>query len=133
VDGSDPATDWHGLHGVGELPNTINPPTGWAFNSNDWLYSAAGAHSPKPQNYPAYLDMAGESYRTIHATRLLSQPGPWSVDRLQAAAYDSAQPSWEVLVPMLVSAWQGLRQAIPGARALPNRSPFSTSGTSAGR
>jgi acyl-homoserine-lactone acylase len=108
VDGSDPATDWKGLHAVSELPNTINPPTHWAFNSNDWLYSAAGPYSPKPKDFPRYLDMAGESYRTIHATRLLTQPGPWSLDRLQAAAYDSAQPSFEVLVPMLVAAWQAL-------------------------
>jgi acyl-homoserine-lactone acylase len=108
VDGSDPATDWHGLHQPSELPNTISPANGWVFNSNDWLYSAAGAYSPKPANFPAYLDMAGESYRTIHATRLLTQPGKWNLDRLQAAAYDSAQPSFEVLVPMLVSAWQAL-------------------------
>jgi acyl-homoserine-lactone acylase len=108
VDGGDPATDWKGLHAVSELPNTINPPTGWAFNSNDWLYSAAGPYSPRPANFPAYLDTAGESYRTIHATRLLTQPGPWSLDRLQTAAFDSAQPSFEVLVPMLVSAWQAL-------------------------
>jgi acyl-homoserine-lactone acylase len=108
VDGSDPRTDWRGLHPVAELPNTINPPTGWAFNSNDWLYSAAGPYSPKPANFPAYLDTAGESYRTIHASRLLTQPGPWSLNRLQSAAYDSAQPSFEVLVPMLISAWQAL-------------------------
>jgi acyl-homoserine-lactone acylase len=108
VDGSDPATDWKGLHAVSELPNTINPPTHWAFNSNDWLYSAAGPYSPNPADFPRYLDMAGESYRTIHATRLLTQPGPWSLDRLQAAAYDSAQPSFEVLVPMLAAAWQAL-------------------------
>ena len=108
VDGSDPRTDWRGLHAVSELPNTINPGTGWAFNSNDWLYSAGGPDSPRRQNFPAYLDTAGESYRTIHATRLLTQPGRWSLDRLQTAAYDSAQPSFEVLVPMLVSAWQGL-------------------------
>ena len=108
VDGSDPASDWHGLHAVSELPNTINPPNGWVFNSNDWLYSAAGRFSPKPANFRAYLDSAGESYRTVHATRLLSQPGSWSLNRLQAAAYDSAQPSFEVLVPMLVSAWQAL-------------------------
>ena len=113
VDGSDPRADWRRLHSVAELPNTINPPTGWAFNSNDWLYSAAGADSPKPASFPAYLDTAGESYRTIHATRLLTQPGPWSLDRLQAAAYDSAQPSFEILVPMLLSAWQ----------ALPSRDP----------
>ena len=108
VDGSDPATDWQGLHPVSELPNTINPPTGWAFNSNDWLYSAAGSYSPKPAAFPKYLDVAGENYRTVHATRLLTQPGQWSLDRLQAAAYDSAQPSFEMLVPMLASAWRAL-------------------------
>jgi len=113
VDGSDPRADWRRLHSVAELPNTINPPTGWAFNSNDWLYSAAGADSPKPASFPAYLDTAGESYRTIHATRLLTQPGPWSLDRLQAAAYDSAQPSFEILVPMLLSAWQALPSSDP--------------------
>jgi acyl-homoserine-lactone acylase len=113
VDGSDPATDWKGLHAVSELPNTINPPTGWAFNSNDWLYSAAGSVSPKPASFPAYLDTAGESYRTIHATRLLTQPGAWNLDRLQSAAYDSAQPSFEVLVPMLVSSWQALPASDP--------------------
>jgi acyl-homoserine-lactone acylase len=108
VDGSDPATDWHGLHQVSELPNTIDPATGWVFNSNDWLYSAAGPFSPNPANFPAYLDMAGRSYRTIHAMRLLEQSGQWSLDRLQRAAFDSAQPAFEVLVPMLVSAWQQL-------------------------
>ena len=108
VDGSNPATDWQGLHPVTHLPNTIDPATGWAFNSNDWLYSAGGPSSPKATNFPRYLDTAGESYRTIHATRLLTQSGKWSLDRLQEAAFDSAQPSFEILVPMLVSAWQAL-------------------------
>ena len=113
VDGSDPATDWNGLHAVAELPNTINAPTGWAFNSNDWLYSAAGPYSPKPPSFPRYLDMAGANYRTVHATRLLSQPGPWSIDRLQAAAYDSAQPAFEKLVPLLAAAWRALPASDP--------------------
>src|SRR5206468_7756015 len=113
VNGSDPAADWKDLHSPARLPNTINPANGWVFNSNDWLYSAAGRYSPQPANFPAYLDTAGESYRTIHATRLLTQPGPWSLDRLQAAAYDSAQPSFEVLVPMLVKAWQALPASDP--------------------
>jgi acyl-homoserine-lactone acylase len=113
VDGSNPATDWKGLHSVSELPNTIDPPNGWVFNSNDWLYSAAGANSPKPSAFPTYLDSAGESYRTIHATRLLTEPGPWNLDRLQTAAYDSAQPSFEILVPMLAAAWQALPASDP--------------------
>ncbi|HZC37094.1 MAG TPA: penicillin acylase family protein [Sphingomicrobium sp.] len=113
VDGSNPAADWHALYELSRLPSTIDPPTGWAFNSNDWLYSAAGPYSPKPANFPAYFDTAGESYRTIHVTRLLTQPGRWSLDRLQTAAFDSAQPSFEVLVPMLVSAWHALPASDP--------------------
>jgi acyl-homoserine-lactone acylase len=113
VDGSDPKADWGALHAIAELPNTISPANGWVFNSNDWLYSAAGGLSPKPADFPAYLDSAGANYRTIHATRLLSQPGPWSLDRLQCAAYDSAQPAFEALVPMLVAAWQGLPRYNP--------------------
>src|SRR3569623_1667585 len=113
VDGSDPAPDWHGLHPAAELPNTIDPSNGWAFNSNDWLYSAAGPNSPKAAHYPAYLDTAGESYRTVHATRLLREPRRRTLDRLQTAAFDSAQPSFEVLVPMLVSAWQSLPASDP--------------------
>ncbi len=37
----------------------------------------------------------------------------WSLERLQSAAFDSAQPSWEILVPMLFSAWQALPASDP--------------------
>ncbi|MEA3079064.1 MAG: acyl-homoserine-lactone acylase, partial [Sphingomonadales bacterium] len=29
VDGSDPATDWHGLHALSELPSVVKPASGW--------------------------------------------------------------------------------------------------------
>src|SRR5207253_1868030 len=41
VDGSDPATDWHGLLSVDESPNLLNPASGWLYNSNNWPWSAA--------------------------------------------------------------------------------------------
>ncbi|MFL5495547.1 MAG: penicillin acylase family protein, partial [Gemmatimonadales bacterium] len=47
VDGSDPATEWHGVHGVEDSPHVVDPPNGWIQNTNDWPYSAAGAYSPK--------------------------------------------------------------------------------------
>jgi acyl-homoserine lactone acylase PvdQ len=34
VDGSDPATDWHGLLSIDESPNLLNPASGWLYNSN---------------------------------------------------------------------------------------------------
>jgi acyl-homoserine-lactone acylase len=113
VDGSDPATDWGALLRLPELPNVVSPPNGWVANSNNWPYSSAGAFSPDPQRFPRYLDMAGENYRGIHYSRLLSTREPWTLDRLQAAAFDRDQPGFETLVPMLAAAWRSLPASDP--------------------
>ncbi|HET9811036.1 MAG TPA: penicillin acylase family protein, partial [Sphingomicrobium sp.] len=109
VDGSDPATDWHGLHAVSELPNVLSPPNGWVDNNNNWPWSSAGAYSPKAADFPKYMDMWGENPRGIHAVEMLSGSKGWTLDKLQAAAFDTRQPGFERLVPMLVRAWDSLR------------------------
>jgi acyl-homoserine-lactone acylase len=108
VDGSDPATDWGSLHRLTELPNIVSPPNGWVDNNNNAPWSAAGAYSPNPQYYPKYMDTAGENFRGVHALALLTGSRGWTLERLQAAAFDSRQPAFEVLVPKLVRAWDGL-------------------------
>ena len=105
VDGSDPRTDWASFHSVGELPNVISPPNGWIQNTNNWPYSSAGAFSPKPQQFPRYMDMFGENYRGVHAVSLLQGSKGWTLEGLQAAAYDSHQPAFAKLIPGLVTAW----------------------------
>ena len=47
VDGSDPATEWRGLHAVAETIHLLNPASGWIQNTNNWPFSAAGPASPK--------------------------------------------------------------------------------------
>src|SRR6185436_5342509 len=71
VDGSDPATEWHGVHAVDETPHLENPPNGWVFNTNNWPYSAAGADSPKREAFPKYMYAVGENPRGIHAQKVL--------------------------------------------------------------
>ena len=56
VDGSDPATDWQGVHSFEESPNVVNPSNGWTYCTNNWPYSAAGPNSPKQEDYPPYMD-----------------------------------------------------------------------------
>ena len=51
----------------------ISPPNGWVQNTNNWPYRAAGAFSPKPEQYPRYMDMFGENYRGLHALKLLQR------------------------------------------------------------
>ena len=53
VDGTNPATEWNGLHSFDESPNSVNPPNGWVYNTNNYPYSAAGANSPKQKEFPA--------------------------------------------------------------------------------
>ena len=52
VDGSDPATEWNGVHSIDETPGLLNPPSGWLYNTNNWPWSAAGPNSPKKADYP---------------------------------------------------------------------------------
>ena len=119
VDGSNPATEWHGVHGVDEVPNVIDPATGWIQNTNNWPYSAAGTSSPKPADYPAYMDQFGENARGIHAVRVLSGRDEFTLDTLIAAAYDPDLPAFDVLLPPLFEAYQSL----PDTSAL--RAPLS--------
>lgn len=105
VEGSDPATDWHGNLSVKETPNLLNPKSGWLYNSNDSPWSAAGAGTFKKQDFPAYVEQGGESARTLHALRVFSAHKDFSADSLIGAAYDSYLPWFARTIPALIKAW----------------------------
>jgi len=105
VDGSNPATDWHGLLSVDETPHLLNPKAGWLYNSNNSPWSAAGPDSPKKVDFPPYVETGGETARGLHAIRVLREKKDFTVDSLIAAAYDSYLTWFEKPVPCLVKAW----------------------------
>ncbi len=113
VDGSDPATDWHGLHALDELPNVIDPPVGWVQNTNAWPYRSGGPNSPNPARFPKYMDSDGENFRGLHAQQLLTGSSGWTLDTLQSAAYDSDQPGFAAIVPTLIQAYDALPKDDP--------------------
>jgi acyl-homoserine-lactone acylase len=105
VDGSDPATDWHGLLSIDESPLLLNPASGWLYNSNNSPWSAAGPSSPKRRNYPIYVDSGIQSARGLHAIRVLQNKKDFTLDSLTAAAYDSYLTWFEKPISALVRAW----------------------------
>ena len=114
VDGSDPATDWKGVLAVNESPNAINPPNGWAFNVNNWPWSAAGENSPKRENFPVYVENGrSESARGVHATRVLQGRKDFTLDGLVTAAYDSYLPYFAERLPGLLQAYDALASDNP--------------------
>lgn len=118
VDGSDPATDWKGLHDISSLPNAIEPPTGWVRNTNDWPWEAAGTDSPKAEHYPRYMDQRGGNARGAHANLLLTGKSGWTAEGLRAAAFDPYLPAFAGLLPDLVEAWEALAATDPQRAAL---------------
>jgi acyl-homoserine-lactone acylase len=105
VDGSDPATDWHGLLSVDESPKLFNPASGWLYNSNNSPWSAAGPSSPRQSDYPKYVDSGVESARGLHAVRVLGNKKDFTLDSLRDAAYDSYLTWFEKPLPALLKAW----------------------------
>ena len=113
VDGSDPRTDWRGLHSLSDTPRVLNPPSGWIQNTNNWPYSAAGPDSPRAAAFPRYMDTFGENHRGLAAVRLLQQKRKLDLQGLRDSAYDPYQPAFAELIPGLVEAWEGLKGGDP--------------------
>ena len=117
VDGSNPATDWRGVHSIDESPLVVNPPVGWVYNTNNWPYSAAGTDSPRQADFPAYVESGGENPRGLHAIRVLEGRKDFTIDRLVDAAYDTYLTAFEALLPPLIRDYD----ALPGADELKSR------------
>jgi acyl-homoserine-lactone acylase len=54
------------------------------------------------------MDMDGENFRGVHALQILEGSRGWTLDKLQAAAFDSYQPGFAALIPTLLQAYQAL-------------------------
>ncbi len=103
VDGTDPATDWQGLHTVDESILILNPGTGWIQNCNSTPFTAAGEFSPKKEDYPGYMAPDQENFRGIHASQLLKQQTKkLNLDTFLELAYDPYLPAFSFLIPELL-------------------------------
>jgi acyl-homoserine lactone acylase PvdQ len=60
VDGSDPATEWRGYHSLDELPQFLNPASGYLQNTNSTPFMATDGIEVGPQDFPAYM-VGGET------------------------------------------------------------------------
>jgi acyl-homoserine-lactone acylase len=118
VDGSDPATDWKGEYGLDELPQVVNPRTGWIANTNNWPWSAAGPDSPQARNYPRWFDRVGENPRGLHAIMLLAGKRDFTLPTLIGSAFDSYLTAFPRLIPALLGSYDLLPDEDPRRRTL---------------
>jgi acyl-homoserine-lactone acylase len=136
VDGSNPGTDWQGLHTLEETVGGYNPKSGYLNNTNNWPWMMAGPkHSPKAKDYPAYMENYPENYRGIHAIKVLDGKKDFTLDSLIAAAYSSHLTAFDVLLPILYKAYDAapvaeLVEQIALLKAWDHRSSVDSTATS---
>ena len=128
VDGSDPATDWQGLHAVDETVTILNPGNGWLQNANSTPFTAALEFSPRQEDYPVYMAPDKENFRGIHAVRVLTGVEDLTIDKLIRLAHDPYLPGFEKLIPGLVEAYDAAEDRDP-ALAEPIASGTSSRGS----
>ena len=104
VDGSNPKTDWQGLHALEDNILVLNPPNGWIQNCNSTPFTSALEYSPKKEDYPRYMYSFPENYRGIHAIPLLTKAKDLTMNSVIDLAYDTYLPGADVLISGLLEA-----------------------------
>lgn len=105
VDGTNPATDWQGMHELDEIITIVNPDNGWIQNCNSTPFTAAAEFSPKREDYPYYMAPDTENFRGVHAVKVLSEAKDLTIDGLIDLAHDPYLPAFEKVIPGLIEAY----------------------------
>ncbi len=95
VEGTDAATDWQGYHTLAELPQVLDPPSGYIQNSNSSPYTVSSEQTEADSPYPAYFFRLGDEPDTAIARRsreLLATQTALTLNQLERLAFDSYWP-----------------------------------------
>ena len=91
VDGSDPRTEWQGVHAFGELPQILNPASGYLQNCNSTPFTTTDEGNPSIGDFPAYMieDRNDDKRRAKVSRMLLRNMRDITYDDWKQAAWDT--------------------------------------------
>lgn len=91
VDGSDPRTEWKGLHAFDDLPQMLNPPGGYVQNCNSTPFLTADDANPQVHDFPDYMveDKYRDRRRAQMSRKLLREAHDVTFDGWQKLAFDT--------------------------------------------
>lgn len=86
----DAAGEWHGLHKLAELPQVLNPKSGWLQNCNSTVFlTTAAADNLKPADYPAYMTPEPDTERSRRSRAILDGTHRFSFAEWTSAGLDT--------------------------------------------
>ncbi|MGI9455366.1 MAG: penicillin acylase family protein [Aeoliella sp.] len=91
VDGSDPRTEWKGYFAFDDLPQVLNPPSGYVQNCNSTPFKTTDEGNPDREDYPAYMMQDGQldKRRAKMSRKILREAEGLTFNRLQELAFDT--------------------------------------------
>lgn len=114
VDGSDPRTEWHGYHPLSDLPQVLNPPSGWLANTNSSPMSVTDPAPFRRGDFPPYMIGAETANaRAASSRRLLAGLHDVTFDEFARDVWDTRLSTADSLVPAIRAEWDSLDPADP--------------------
>ena len=91
VDGADPNNEWGPFHPIEELPQVLNPPSGYVQNCNSTPFTTTDDGNPSLFDFPPYMveDKHDDKRRAKMARYLLRGARDITFEDFQALAYDT--------------------------------------------
>ncbi len=115
VDGSDPRTEWQGFHSIDELPQVLNPRSGFLQNCNSSPFTVTDEGNPSVHDFPHYMaeDRHDDKRRAKISRQILREMHEATFADLEEAAFDTTLYWAQIELPRYGRALEELKKSDP--------------------